>query len=74
MDELPRSLAMIERERTRLLGKWIKDEINEKETWLLIVAVEINTENVEPSKKRSSSSKKQEVFEATVFIYLSIIS
>jgi len=62
---LPRTMSLIDRERERLLGKWIKDEIDDKETWLLVVAVEINTENVLPANKRSSS-KKQEVFEAKV--------
>jgi hypothetical protein len=64
VEALPRATLFVDRERERLLGKWIQDEINDKVTWLYVVAVEINTENVLPAKKRGS--KKQEVFEAKV--------
>jgi len=65
VNDLPRTEEFSLSERERLLGKWMKDEINDIETWLLIVAVEINTENVAPTKMRRSS-KKQEIFDAKV--------
>ena len=64
-DSLVNDLPVTGSERVRLLGKWIKDEIDDKEAWLLIVAVEINTENVAPSKKRTKS-KKQDIYGAKV--------
>jgi hypothetical protein len=51
--------------RELLVGRWIKDEIDLIDTWLLVVAVEINTENVASFKKRYSS-KKHEIFGAKV--------
>jgi hypothetical protein len=65
VNDLLRVENIINIERVRLLGKWIKDQIDDKETWLLIVAVEINTENVAPSKKRTKS-KKQDIYGAKV--------
>ena len=51
--------------REQWLGKWIHDDINDVETWLLIVAIEMNTENVASTNKRYQS-KKQEIFGAKV--------
>jgi hypothetical protein len=65
VNELRRGEEHIQSMRDLLLGKWIKDSIRDKETWLLVVAVEINTENVASMKKRYSS-KKQEIFGAKV--------
>ena len=65
VNELRRGEEHIDSMRDLLLGKWIKDSIKDKETWLLVVAVEINTENV-PSTKKRYSSKKQEIFGAKV--------
>ena len=65
VNELRRGEEHIQSMRDLLLGKWIKDSICDKETWLLVVAVEINTENVASTKKRYSS-KKQEIFGAKV--------
>jgi hypothetical protein len=66
VDDLPRLYQRVNNERERLLGRWIKDEINDKESWLLIVAVEINSENLAALSK-SSSSKKQELYQAKVY-------
>ena len=65
VNELQRSEDRILRMREEFLGKWIRDDIKDVETWLLIVAVEVNTENVASTDKRYSS-KKQEVFGAKV--------
>ena len=65
VNELHRGDDQIRRMRQDFLEKWIRDKIKNVETWLLIVAVEINTENVASTKKRYSS-KKQEVFGAKV--------
>jgi hypothetical protein len=65
VDELRRGEEHIQDMRAQLLGKWIKDTIDDIDTWLLVVAVEINTENVVSTKKRYSS-KKQEIFGAKV--------
>ena len=51
--------------REQWLGKWIHDDISDVETWLLIVAIEMNTENVVSTNKRYKS-KKQEIFGAKV--------
>ena len=51
--------------REQWLGKWIQDDIEDVETWLLIVAIEMNTENVASTNKRYRS-KKQEIFGAKV--------
>jgi hypothetical protein len=67
VDDLPRLYHRINNERDRLLGKWIVDEINDIATWLLIVAVEINTENLAALLSKSSSSKKQELYQAKVY-------
>ena len=45
VNELRRGEESIRSMREQLLGKWIKDDIKNEETWLQIVAVEINTEN-----------------------------
>jgi hypothetical protein len=66
VQELHRLYQHVNNERERLLGKWIVDEINDIATWLLIVAVEINTENLAAFSK-SSSSKKQELYQAKVY-------
>jgi hypothetical protein len=55
--------------RAQLVGKWIKDTIDDIDTWLLVVAVEINTENVVSTNKRYAS-KKQEIFGAKVNLQL----
>jgi hypothetical protein len=55
VNELRRGEERIQSMRDLLLGKWIKDSICDKETWLLVVAVETNTENVASTKKRYSS-------------------
>jgi len=65
VNELCRVETETQRMRELLVGKWIKDEINNKDTWLLVVAVEMNTENVASVKKRYSS-KRQEIFGAKV--------
>ncbi len=65
VSDLRRSEEKIVSMREKLVGRWIKDEIKDKETWLLIVGVEINTENVASTEKRYNS-KKQEVFGAKV--------
>jgi hypothetical protein len=65
VNELYRVETEIQRMRELLVGRWIKDEIDLKDTWLLVVAVEINTENIASVKKRYSS-KKQEIFGAKV--------
>ena len=65
VNDLHRVEAEIQSMRELLVGKWIKDVINQHDTWLLVVAVEINTENVASVKKRYSS-KKQEIFGAKV--------
>jgi hypothetical protein len=69
VDELRRGEEQIIDMRALLVGKWIKDTIHDIDTWLLIVAVEINTENVVSIKKRYSS-KKQEIFGAKVILQL----
>ena len=65
VNELCRVETEIQRMQELLVGRWIKDEIDLKDTWLRVVAVEINTENVASVKKRYSS-KKQEIFGAKV--------
>jgi hypothetical protein len=65
VNELHRGDDQIRRMRQDFLGKWIRDDIKDVETFLRIVAVEINTENVASTEKRYSS-KKQEVFGAKV--------
>ncbi len=65
VDELRRGEERVQDMRAQLLGKWIKDTIDDIDTWLLVVAVEINTENVVSTNKRYSS-KKQEIFGAKV--------
>lgn len=68
VNELSRARHQVDSERDRLIGKWMVDEIEDVKTWLLIVAVEINTDNILPSNKRRSS-KKQEIFEAKVLTF-----
>ena len=65
VNDLYRSEENIQMMREQLIGSWMKDDIKDKETWLRIVAVEINTENVTSTSKRYGS-KKQEVFGAKV--------
>lgn len=65
VNELDRGEEQIQHMRDMYLGKWIIDDIDERKTWLQVVAVEINTENVASTNKRSSS-KKQEIFGAKV--------
>ena len=65
VNDLRRGEVEIQGMRAQLLGKWIKDSIDNVETYLLIVAVEINIENVASINKRYSS-KKQEIFGAKV--------
>jgi len=73
VNPLRRGEAEIHSMRAQLLGKWIKDVIDNVDTYLLIVAVEINTENVASINKRYSS-KKQEIFGAKVMRQISIIN
>ena len=65
VNELERSENRVLRMREQFLGRWIRDDIKDVETWLLIVAVEVNTENVASMDKRYAS-KKQEIFGAKV--------
>ena len=67
--DIGRGEESIKSMRALLVGKWIKDIIDDVETYLLVVAVEINTENVASTNKRYSS-KKQEIFGAKVMSQL----
>ena len=75
VNDLHRGEVEIQSRRAQLLGQWIKDVIDNVDTYLLIVAVEINTENV-ASISRRYSSKKQEIFGAKVvrqIVFLNLI-
>ena len=72
VNELQRSENRVLSMREQFLGRWIRDDIDDVETWLLIVAVEVNTENVASTDERKSS-KKQEVFGAKVSCNLCLL-